>query len=254
MSRNFELLQRLGEEEALLRPTPVVEPPKAPEPAPEVVLSEPQLEMDATELEQLTKLTQRVFVLPGTESVRVVVFTATESGNGCSWICARAAELLASQVRGSVCLVDANLRNPSLHHQFGVDNHYGLADALRGTDPVTGFTRTLSRPNLSLLSSGSSPELSLPLLSSDRMRQRLAELRNQADYVLIDAPGLNVSTEAATLGAAADGMVLVLKAHSSRKETVRKSVQELQAAKVAVLGAVLNQRTFPIPESVYKRL
>ncbi len=253
MSRNFELLQQLGEEEALLRSSPVAGPNR-PEPVAEVVLSEPQLQLDATELEQITKLTQRVFLMPGTETSRVVVFSATESGNGCSWICARAAEILASQVTGSVCLVDANLRNPSLHQEFGLANHYGLADALRGTDPLTSFTRTLSRPNLLLLSCGSSPELSLPLLSSDRMRQRISELRSQTDYVLIDAPGLNVSNEAATLGAAANGMVLVLKAHSSRKEAVRKTVHELQAANISVLGAVLNHRTFPIPESVYKRL
>ena len=79
-------------------------------------------------------------------------------------------------------------------------------------------------------------------------------MRAHTDYVLIDAAGLNVSNDAATLAAAADGIVLVLKANSSRRETVRKTVHELQAAKISVLGAVLNQRTFPIPESVYKRL
>lgn len=79
-------------------------------------------------------------------------------------------------------------------------------------------------------------------------------MRAHTDYVLIDAAGLNVSNDAATLAAAADGVVLVLKANSSRRETVRKTVHELQAAKISVLGAVLNQRTFPIPESVYKRL
>lgn len=266
MSRNFELLQQLGKEEALLGADPVAAPvveEKAPRlvaepmvsrpPVTEPVFTEPQLELNTAELEQLTKLTQRIFMMHD-NSPRVVVFTATESGNGCSWICARAAELLASQATGSVCLVDANLRSPGLHQQFGVENHYGLADALRGSDPMGNFAKVMSRPNLWLVSSGSSPELSLPLLGSDRMRQRIAEMRAHTDYVLIDAAGLNVSNDAATLAAAADGIVLVLKANSSRRETVRKTVHELQAAKISVLGAVLNQRTFPIPESVYKRL
>ena len=253
MSRNFELLQQLGKEDVLLGATPVVAQ-NIPKLVSEPVLSEPQLKVDATELEQLTKLTQRIFMLPGEQAPRVVVFTATESGNGCSWICARAAEILAAQVTGSVCLVDANLRRPALHQQFGLDNHYGLADALRGSDPLGSFARAMSRPNLWLLSCGSSPELSLPLLGSDRMRQRIAELRAHTDFVLIDAPGLNVSNDAVTLASAADGVVLVLKANSSRRETARKAVHELQGAKVSVLGAVLNQRTFPIPESVYKRL
>ena len=266
MSRNFELLQQLGKEEALLSAEPVAIPvveEKAPRrvsepvlsrpPVTEPVFTKPQLELDPAELEQLTKLTQRVFMMPD-NSPRVVVFTATESGNGCSWICARVAELLASQTTASVCLMDANLRSPGLHQQFGVENHHGLADALRGSDPMGNFAKTMSRPNLWLVSSGSSPELSVPLLGSDRMRQRIAEMRIHTDYVLIDAAGMNVSNDAATLAAVADGVVLVLKANSSRRETVRKTVHELQAAKISVLGAVLNQRTFPIPESVYKRL
>jgi Mrp family chromosome partitioning ATPase len=46
----------------------------------------------------------------------------------------------------------------------------------------------------------------------------------------------------------------MLKANSSRREIARKAVQDLQAANVRVLGAVLNQRTFPIPEALYKKL
>jgi protein-tyrosine kinase len=265
MSRNFELLQQLGKEDALrgskdglLETAPVREqamPILVSEPLPvEPVLTQPQLKLDPTELEQLTKLTQRIFLLPDKKSPRVVVFTATESGNGCSWICARAAEILATQTAGSVCLVDANLRSPALHQEFGLDNHYGFADALRGSEPIGTFARVMSRPNLRLVSCGSSPDLSLSLLGSDRMRQRIAELRSHTDFVLIDAAGLNVANDAVTLAAAADGVVLVLKANSSRRETARQTVHELQAAKVSVLGAVLNQRTFPIPESVYKRL
>jgi Mrp family chromosome partitioning ATPase len=56
------------------------------------------------------------------------------------------------------------------------------------------------------------------------------------------------------LGGFTDGVVLVLKAHSSRRETARSAVHDLAAANVRTLGAVLNQRTFPIPEKLYRRL
>jgi Mrp family chromosome partitioning ATPase len=258
MSRNFELLQNLGKESVLYDSTPIAEvEPKISKPVPATSVSairEPQRYLEPTEREELTKLTQRVFLHAGAEGARVVVFTASESGNGCSSICACAAELLAAQVNGSVCLVDANLRQPGLHQQFGVENHYGFADALQGSEPVLNFSRAVSRPNLWLVSCGSSPEAALPLLSTDRMRKRIAELRASADYVLIDASAINVSSDATSLAAAADGLVLVLKANSSRREALRKTVHDLQSANVRVLGAVLNQRTFPIPESIYKRL
>jgi capsular exopolysaccharide synthesis family protein len=256
MSRNFELLQNLGKEVLLDAPAAVATVEQkyrktVPEP---VDAKEPQLKLEPKEREELTKLAQRIFMHPGADAPRVVVFTASESGNGCSSICACAAELLAAQVTGSVCLVDANLRHPGLHEQFAVENQFGLADALQGSEPLLNYARSMSRPNLWLVSSGSSPEAALPLLSSERMRQRISELRSGVDYVLIDASAMNVSNDATVLASAADGVVMVLKANSSRRETVRKAVQDMQAANIRVLGAVLNQRTFPIPEAIYNKL
>jgi len=256
MSRNFELLQNLGKEVLLDAPAAVAAVEQkyrktVPEPAD---AKEAQLKLEPKEREELTKLAQRIFLHPGAEAPRVVVFTASESGNGCSSICACAAELLAAQVTGSVCLVDANLRHPGLHEQFAVENQFGLADALQGSEPLLNYARSMSRPNLWLVSAGSSPEAALPLLSSEPMRQRISELRSGVDYVIIDASAMNVSNDATVLASAADGVVMVLKANSSRRETVRKAVQDMQAANIRVLGAVLNQRTFPIPEAIYNKL
>jgi Mrp family chromosome partitioning ATPase len=202
MSRNFELLQSFGKEGMLLDATAIAEiDQKVRRPASEpVAAKEPQLKLEPKEREELTKLAQRIFLHPGTEAPRVVVFAATEPGNGCSSICACAAELLAAQVSGSVCVVDANLGNPGLHRQFAVENLYGLADALRGADPLLKFARVMSRSNLWLVSGGSSAEAALPLLSSDGMRKRIAELRAGVDYVLIDASAINVSNDAAVSG------------------------------------------------------
>jgi protein-tyrosine kinase len=254
MSRNFELLQRIGREQTLYT-SPAPEP--APIPEQPVMFSGPvasQLAIEGRELEEFTKLVQRVFVLPGNDAPRSVVFTATESGNGCSWVCARVADVLASQVSGSVCMVDANLRRPGLHVQFSVENPTGLSDALLKPDPMRTFARTAGRPNLWMVSCGSNTEDAQGLLSSDRMRLRLSELRAEFDYVLIDSAALSETNDAVLLGSSADGVVLVLKANTSRREIARKSTQDLQTAKVRVLGAVLNQRTFPIPDSIYKKL
>jgi len=263
MSRNFELLQRIGREQTLYTTPPVAEADQLTGQA--VVISEPvvstfsepvgsTLAMSGGELEEFTKLVQRLFIMPGNDSPRSVVFAAAERGNGCSWVCGRVAEVLASQVSGSVCLVDANLRRPGLHLQFGVENHYGLSDALLKPDPVRSFVSNVGRRNLWLVSCGSNAEGSQNLLSADRMRSRLSELRAEFDYVLVDVAALGDANDAVLLGCGGDGVVLVLKANTSRRESARKAVQDLQTAKVRVLGAVLNQRTFPIPESIYRKL
>jgi Mrp family chromosome partitioning ATPase len=83
---------------------------------------------------------------------------------------------------------------------------------------------------------------------------RISELRSEFDYVLMDVAPLNSCNHSMFLGGLSDGVVLVLKANSSRRDSTREAIQQFQDANVRVLGAVLNQRTFPIPERIYKRL
>jgi capsular exopolysaccharide synthesis family protein len=250
LSRNFELLSEAGRLHEIVE-SPTGQPDPAPEPLEHVLSPITSLQANGAVRDEISKLVQNLFLLP--QGPRRVVFSGSESGSGCSWLCALAAEALAAQGRGSVCLVDCNLRTPGLHQQFGSENHHGLSDALLGSGQVREYARPLSR-NLWLLSCGSAAAAGLAMLGSDRMRSGLAELRAAFDYVLIDTPPLNACHDAILLGGLSDGVVLMLKANSSRRETARKAVQELQAANVRILGAVLNQRTFPIPESLYKRL
>ncbi|MFZ0732916.1 MAG: CpsD/CapB family tyrosine-protein kinase [Candidatus Sulfotelmatobacter sp.] len=259
MSRNFELLQNLGREhemfEAPAATDTVVEVPTTLNVAPAPVELQPlQLQMEDSQRDEMFKLVQRVFLMPGAGRGRTVVVSALEAGNGCSWICARMAEVLASQVSGSVCVVDANLRSPGLHREFNVPNHYGLTDALQVTEPIRRFVTALSRPNLWLLSCGAEVEGIQSMLSSDRMRSILPELQREFDYVLIDAPPIESGDDSIVLGRSAEGVVLVLRAHASRRETARKAVRDLEGSSVRVLGAVLNRRTFPVPESIYRKL
>ena len=234
-------------------PTTVEEPVVKAAPVP-VELQPLQLKMEGSQRDEMYKLVQRVFMAPGAGRGRMVVVSAMEAGNGCSWICARMAEVLASQVSGSVCVVDANLRSPGLNREFNVPNHFGLTDALQVNEPIRRFVTSLSRPNLWLLSCGAEVEGMQSMLSSDRMRALLPELQREFDYVLIDAPPIVSGDDSVVLGRSAEGIVLVLRANASRRETARKAVQNLESANVRVLGAVLNRRTFPVPESIYRKL
>jgi capsular exopolysaccharide synthesis family protein len=161
---------------------------------------------------------------------------------------------LAANVSGAVCLVDANLRTPSLPEYFGVTNHHGLADSLRNNGSIRGYAKPLKPENLWLLSCGSLAADSSALIHSELMKTRIEELRREFDYVLIDSPPLNTYSDGAILGQLSDGVVLVLEANSTRREAALRVAEGLRARKVRVLGAVLNKRTFPIPDSLYHRL
>ncbi len=245
MSKNFEIFLRAGRQQDLLQ--------RSPQPAFSGNGSHIPLNLEALTREEQIKLVQRVF-LSDSKAPRAVVFTGLERGAGCSWVCARAGETLADQVGGSVCVVDANLRSPSLHEYFGADNHCGLIDILLRSGPVRRFAQQLSPSNMWLVPCGSSASDPRTLMTSDRLRLLISELRTEFQYVLIDAPPLSLYVDAALLGQLADGMVMILKANCTHRETAWRAKESLDAANVRLLGVVLNKRTFPIPEAIYRKL
>jgi Mrp family chromosome partitioning ATPase len=151
-------------------------------------------------------------------------------------------------------LLEANLRSPALPGLFGTTNHYGLTDALLQEGPIRSFAKPLRGDNLWLLSSGSLAPDSAKLLNSDRLKTRFAELRKEFDYVLIDAPPLTRYADAVGFGQMTDGFVLILEANVTRREAALRVSENLRASGIHVFGAVLNKRTFPIPESLYHKL
>ncbi len=214
----------------------------------------PHFDLEAYGREERMKLVQRLFMLPRGGSPRTVLFCGVGTGDGSNWVCARAAETLASQVKTPVCVVDANWRSPFLHECFGLDNHCGLSDAVLRLGPIRNVAHRLNGGNLWLITSGSRAPDPHALLTSEDLQVRLAELRSDFDYVLLDGPSVNLYIDATLLGRLVDGVVLVLQANSTRREVARKAKASLESAGVRLLGAVLNKRTFPIPEFLYRKV
>lgn len=255
MSKNYELMQQaeigLGGAPTLTGVGIGAAPKKR-----ESTITEALTAAEPVVREESLKLVQRLFLTTGQPSPKAVVFAAIDSGNGCSWLCAITAKLLAESVSnsGSVCLVEANFRAPSLACVLGMDNHHGFADSLRQEGAIKGFAKQAGRDNLWLLSSGALGNDSLSLLNCDRMKERITELRSQFDYLLIDTPPLNAYSDGMIFGRLADGVVLVLEANETRREAALRVTESLRTTRIPVLGAVLNNRTFPIPEALYRRL
>jgi capsular exopolysaccharide synthesis family protein len=258
MSKNFELMQQTGR-----GPVMTQTPSQIPQKPLNVSHANGNghrngngtgLNLDDLAQEETLKLVQRVFLLQAGEVPRTVIFAGIDHGNGCSRVCARTAQVLAANTPGKVCIVDANLRSPSLPEYFGMTNHHGLTDSLLQDGPIMTFAKPTGTPNLWLLSCGSLASDSASLLNSDRLKTRLAEMRKEFDFVLIDTPALSQYADAVALGRLSDGMIFVLEANSTRRESAIKVIENLRASNVQILGAVLNKRDYPIPESVYHRL
>jgi len=95
-------------------------------------------------------------------------------------------------------------------------------------------------PNLSVLTSGPLPPNPSELLGSRRMGEVLAQLKSQADIVLLDSPPIIAVADAAILASKVDGVILVVQAYKTRRDFARKAKAILEKANANLLGVVLN--------------
>jgi Mrp family chromosome partitioning ATPase len=254
MSKNYDLLQQaeLGLPNVAVFPATAQNSREA---ASRVVSSNSApAHIDPSVREETLKLVQRLFLSPDSAVPKTVMFAAVDSGNGCSWLCSVTARVLAENTTGSVCLVEANFRTPSLPSSSEASARGGLMDSLREDGPIRGFAQQAAPENLWLLPCGAVRDDSLNLINGNRMKERIDELRSQFDHVLVDAPPLNLYADGMILGKLLEGVVLVLEANSTRKESALRVTASLRSMNIPVLGAVLNKRTFPIPGLLYNRI
>ena len=245
MSHNFELLQRLGFEEQLTTAAPVVEPKHRPVPAPRTAQRTASLRPDP----YASGIVQRLYLgAEGTAPQALSFISMERSRNDTLW--ARVAEHLAAQITGTVCAVDTNFENPIAHKYFNISNDRGLAESLDSIDRIDAFGRRMPGSDLTVIPVGSAR----PAAMSERLADRVRELREQFDYVILRAPLGAGSADACALGRLTGNAVIVIEAHATRRDAAAHLKLQLEQNGVVVLGAVLNNRTFPIPQSLYSKL
>src|SRR5262249_16218903 len=138
-------------------------PKFAPHPAP-VAPSDPspaipagrrlQLGLEGASREEAIRLVHRVFLAPGVDCPRAVVFSGVERRVGCTWNWGWGGGGVSAQVSGRVCVVHANLRHPGLHKAFGLGNSRGLVAALTEKGEVVSYASQLGDTNLWILPAG----------------------------------------------------------------------------------------------------
>ncbi len=164
-----------------------------------------------------------------------VTAPAEESGKA---ITAANLAVTFAQLGKKVVLVDADLRRPTLHQIWGVDNANGLTtmllEALEHPPLVATEVETLS-----LLPSGTLPANPVDVLASTRMDQVIEQLKEIADILVFDMPPVLVAADASVLGQKLDGITLVVRANHTRRDHTSQAKQQLDHVKINLLGAVL---------------
>jgi polysaccharide biosynthesis transport protein len=172
------------------------------------------------------------------DSLKVVVVSSSQSGEGKSTVAANLA-LAVAELGKKVLLVDADMRKPAQHLIWRQTNYEGLSNVLSGQCDRQAATTEI-QPNLFLLTAGVVPPNPVILIDSVQMSTSIAQWSQEYDLVIIDAPPLTVAADAAILGTQAGGLVFVLRPGVADKESVDYAQEILTQSKLKVLGMVLN--------------
>ncbi|MEQ8330602.1 MAG: polysaccharide biosynthesis tyrosine autokinase [Longimicrobiales bacterium] len=173
---------------------------------------------------------------------RVLVLTSPGPSEGKSTSAANLAITLAQQSTKAL-LVDCDLRRGIVHRVFETPKEPGVTDVLLGTHPVEDAVHAVDvgeGKKLHFLATGTLPPNPSELLGSPRMRALLDRFREEYEVVILDSPPLNLVTDAAILGASADGVVLVARAGATEKGALRYAQEQLEAVRAPISGVVLN--------------
>ncbi|NDJ25735.1 polysaccharide biosynthesis tyrosine autokinase [Nostoc sp. B(2019)] len=172
------------------------------------------------------------------KKVRTIVVTSSVAGEGKSEISANLAMVMAQAGR-RVLLVDADMRQPSQHHFWGLINSVGLSNVMVGQDDFSHVVQQIT-PHLSVLTAGVIPPNPLALIDSERMTTLIDQLSQQYDYIIFDTPHLMGTAEAAVLGKMADGVLVVVRPGVVDSTSVAAAKSLLSLSEANILGIVAN--------------
>jgi len=171
---------------------------------------------------------------------RTLLVTSCGKGEGKSTTVASLAQNFA-QLGRRVLVIDADLRNPSMHRFFGIDGSVGLTNYLAGDARPLSMLKPTKTRLLICLCAGPIPPDPAELLAGPKMLSLLSLVGESFDQVIIDGPPVLGIADALLLGNIADGTVLVVESGATRRGYVRGVLRRLLSARVRPLGVVLTK-------------
>jgi capsular exopolysaccharide synthesis family protein len=187
-------------------------------------------------------------------SIKTILFLGTTHGDGSSTTAINFATTLARDGRHNVLLIEANLRNPSLHEVFHVDPDQSLSGFSTNGNKAASGIKKVGPENLYVVTPGSKLSGPVSLFESQRFWEFLKTMRTEFDYVVLDGPPLPSFSESKVICNKVDGVVMVIESGKTRKQVALRAKKDIEQAGGTVLGVVLNKRKYHIPKWIYRRL
>jgi capsular exopolysaccharide synthesis family protein len=140
-----------------------------------------------------------------------------------------------------VVMIDADLRNPSLHKRLSLENSFGLTNVLTNSASIDEVLQPTELPNLAFMACGPLPPSPAELLAGPRLGVFMRELLEQFDLVVVDGPPVMGLADAPLLASIMAGTLMVVEASSTRRGMVKAALRRLEIGQAKIIGVLLTK-------------
>ncbi|MFH2138083.1 MAG: CpsD/CapB family tyrosine-protein kinase [Candidatus Omnitrophota bacterium] len=208
----------------------------------------------STIVEQYRSIRTYINSLKGENLARSIVISSANRFEGKTITSINLAIVMAEERGKRVVLVNADFRFPAVEKLLNISDSSGLSEYLQ--DKIT-LDEALSKADIkgvTVLPSGRLPLKPAELLAGQKMKDLIEALEKRFDYVLIDTPAIIPVADVRILGSLVDGVILVVQASRTRREVVLRVQEQLNSLKARLLGVVLSNVEYHIPEYIHRHL
>ena len=169
---------------------------------------------------------------------KVFMVTSALDKEGKSLFLINLAKAYSEDKNKKVLVVDLNLRNPSLHEYYGVNNENGITNYIENNIEIN--INNDDKFGFSLISSGSSTTYPTSLLEQEKLSDLIKELKKEYDIILLDTPSVLSCPDALVVAKYSDATLFVVSKVVSNKKDSRLALKELKSNNINVIGSVYN--------------
>jgi len=167
-----------------------------------------------------------------------IAITSALSGEGVTTITANLAITLARSIDKNVVLVDLNLINPKVHESFNVGDKPGVKQIVEENFDLSLAVQSSNISNLKIIASGGKTEHSAKILSSEKIKKLIEDLKNDFSYIIIDCSSILASMDATFITPFVDGTLIVVRSNITPRNEVIDAMERIN--RDTTIGVILN--------------
>lgn len=198
-------------------------------------------------------LSDQIYLLANDKKIKSVLLTSALPGEGVSKIIANLGKYLSDKGGHRVLVIDANFRNPSIHKIFKLSENEGFSNMLEGNLIFDKAIKNIS-PNLAVLPAGKTKLNPITLFGSHLMTEIMKQAKEKYELILIDTPNLEACKDSLSLSSYSDSVAIVINEGKTRRQVVKFALAGFEQKKINMIGFILNNRKYSLPEVIYKRV